>query len=65
MKVIKVYPKKIKARTIHFCVVCSKLIRRGIKYQKVRVDAELPFSKATRLKPIHVECATRLGAEEP
>lgn len=61
----KVYAKAVVARKEHWCTFCSHFaIQKGDKYHKVRVDAHLPFSKRTTLKPMCMKCAKRLALQK-
>ena len=62
VEIKKFYSKEIVARKEHWCSFCSHFaIQKGETYHKVRVDAHLPFSKATRLVPICKKCAKERG----
>lgn len=61
----KLYAHEFTAKKLWICYGCYKAIFKRDKYHKVRVNAHLPYSHATRLKPLCIDCSEEFILKRP
>ena len=61
----KLYSHEFVAKKMWVCYGCLSIIKKAEKYHKVRVNAHLPYSNATRLKPLCIDCSEEFVLKRP